>query len=425
MAPLAPGTCAARDAAARLRSDVIASIGRIPSRYQETLTAAANSLAERLATCSRRSRHRSTATRRRSTAITATSTSTTGERDPPERRPLPRRAPARPRRDGDRLPRARRGARPAGRGEAPGRDLAGDDAFRAAVPPRGPARRAALASERGRRLRRRRDRRGRPYIVMEYVPGATLAELEPRGADAGGRAGGRRRAPASHTRTPRGSSTATSSRRTCSCATTGRSRSPTSGSPRRRGDRAHAGRDGARHGRLPLARAGARRGGDRGRRRLLARRRALRAAHRPAAVRVRVAGRSRAKQSGGGDRAGRRARARSAARRRGRRHALARAQPGLPAGLGGRARAGARRRGRADGAARPRRHATSPPQPRLWPALAARCSRVAAVMLGVALATRGGGSSRRRRRGRPSVRPIPRGRERQEQAREDRGVAAS
>jgi hypothetical protein len=51
VATLTPGTCAARDAAARLRSDVIASIGRIPSRYQETLTAAANSLAERLATC--------------------------------------------------------------------------------------------------------------------------------------------------------------------------------------------------------------------------------------------------------------------------------------------------------------------------------------------------------------------------------------
>ena len=51
VATLAPGTCAARDAAARFRSDVIASIDRIPSRYQEPLTAAANSLAERLATC--------------------------------------------------------------------------------------------------------------------------------------------------------------------------------------------------------------------------------------------------------------------------------------------------------------------------------------------------------------------------------------
>lgn len=51
VATLTADTCAARDAAARLRSDVIASIGRIPSRYQEPLTAAANSLAERLAAC--------------------------------------------------------------------------------------------------------------------------------------------------------------------------------------------------------------------------------------------------------------------------------------------------------------------------------------------------------------------------------------
>jgi hypothetical protein len=51
VAALAPGTCAARDAAVRLRSDVIVSIGRIPARYQEPLTSAANALAERLAAC--------------------------------------------------------------------------------------------------------------------------------------------------------------------------------------------------------------------------------------------------------------------------------------------------------------------------------------------------------------------------------------
>ena len=51
MAALTPGTCEARDAAARFRSDVIASIGRVPARYQEPLTSAANTLAERLATC--------------------------------------------------------------------------------------------------------------------------------------------------------------------------------------------------------------------------------------------------------------------------------------------------------------------------------------------------------------------------------------
>ena len=51
VASLTPGTCEARDAAARFRDDVIASIGRIPPRWQEPLTSAANSLAARLATC--------------------------------------------------------------------------------------------------------------------------------------------------------------------------------------------------------------------------------------------------------------------------------------------------------------------------------------------------------------------------------------
>jgi hypothetical protein len=51
VAALTPGTCEARDAAERFRDDVISSIGRVPSRYQEPLTSAANSLAERLATC--------------------------------------------------------------------------------------------------------------------------------------------------------------------------------------------------------------------------------------------------------------------------------------------------------------------------------------------------------------------------------------
>jgi hypothetical protein len=51
VATLTPGTCEARDAAARFRGHVIASIGRIPSRYQEPLMSAANALAERLAAC--------------------------------------------------------------------------------------------------------------------------------------------------------------------------------------------------------------------------------------------------------------------------------------------------------------------------------------------------------------------------------------
>jgi len=54
VAALTPGTCEARDAAVRFRDDVIASIGRIPPRWQEPLTSAANTLAARLATCTER-----------------------------------------------------------------------------------------------------------------------------------------------------------------------------------------------------------------------------------------------------------------------------------------------------------------------------------------------------------------------------------
>ena len=53
VAALAPGSCEARDAAVRFRRDVVATIGRIPTRYQETLTSAANALAERTASCVR------------------------------------------------------------------------------------------------------------------------------------------------------------------------------------------------------------------------------------------------------------------------------------------------------------------------------------------------------------------------------------
>ena len=109
---------------------------------------------------------------------------------------------------------------------------------------------------------------------------------------------------------------------------------------------------------------------------------------------------------------------RSAARRRGRRHALARAQPGLPPGLGGRVRGGARGR------------ATTRPVPlhaptRVAPAHAdgpggsGRPSRqlliVAAIVLGVVLATRGGSSPPPPPR-QTVVRPIPHGADAQQQA---------
>lgn len=51
VAALAPGTCTARDAAARFRDHVLASIGSVPARYRKPLTNAANDLARRLATC--------------------------------------------------------------------------------------------------------------------------------------------------------------------------------------------------------------------------------------------------------------------------------------------------------------------------------------------------------------------------------------
>jgi hypothetical protein len=51
VASLAPESCAARDAAARFRGDVIDSIGRVPARYREPLMSAANDLVERLASC--------------------------------------------------------------------------------------------------------------------------------------------------------------------------------------------------------------------------------------------------------------------------------------------------------------------------------------------------------------------------------------
>jgi hypothetical protein len=51
VAALTPGTCAARDAARRFQADVIASIGRVPARYQEPLSSATNDLTARLAAC--------------------------------------------------------------------------------------------------------------------------------------------------------------------------------------------------------------------------------------------------------------------------------------------------------------------------------------------------------------------------------------
>jgi hypothetical protein len=45
-----PG-CAARDAAVKLQTDVISEIGRIPQRYREQLTSAANDVVSRIPEC--------------------------------------------------------------------------------------------------------------------------------------------------------------------------------------------------------------------------------------------------------------------------------------------------------------------------------------------------------------------------------------
>jgi hypothetical protein len=45
-----PG-CSAHDAAAKLRSDTIAAISRVPARYREQLMSAANDLASRVPAC--------------------------------------------------------------------------------------------------------------------------------------------------------------------------------------------------------------------------------------------------------------------------------------------------------------------------------------------------------------------------------------
>ena len=121
---------------------------------------------------------------------------------------------------------------------------------------------------------------GRPYIVMEYVPGTTFAEL---GHDPAGR-GGRARGPGLPRPRARPRRRARAPRREAAEPAPARGRDGQGrrlrDRARRRDDRAHPGRHGARHGGLPLAGAGARRAGDRGRGRLLARRRALRAARR-------------------------------------------------------------------------------------------------------------------------------------------------
>ena len=109
----------------------------------------------------------------------------------------------------------------------------------------------------------------------------------------------------------------------------------------------------ARHGGVPLTRAGPGRGGDRRGGHLLLRLRPLRVPHRPDALRLRDARGARGQAPGGADHAGARASARDPGGSRGGRHAQPRAESGVPPALGGGARPGAR------GLRSRRRHAAS------------------------------------------------------------------
>ena len=206
---------------------------------------------------------------------------------------LPLAAPRRARGDGRHLRRDRRAARTRGRGEVAGRPLRRRRRDPAALQARGAGRRAHLRRARGDHDLRRR-RLGEPPVHRHGVPLGRVSggAAPPRGRAAAGpgarvaRTGcdrARRRAPA-RDRPPRRQAREPAPER------------PRGGGGRRLRDRergrprlddAHGHR--ARHGRLPLTRAGDRRTGDACERRLRARGRGVRAAERRAAVRERVA----------------------------------------------------------------------------------------------------------------------------------------
>ena len=207
-------TCEARDARHALpqRRDRL-DRPRSRPRYQEPLTSARQHARLEPARDLRRARSRSRqeAHKPPRTGTTRRARMSRIERDDPSQggryrleRPLGHGGMA------TRLPRARRGAAPSGRDQAPRR------APRRATRPSASASCARRGSRRGSRTRTwsavydaGEAEDGRPYIVMEYVPGTTLAELG-RVRAATRRSSSRSRpAAASRTRTPPGSCTGT------------------------------------------------------------------------------------------------------------------------------------------------------------------------------------------------------------------------
>ena len=281
-----------------------------------------------------------------------------------------------------RRPRARRGARPARRGQAARRAARRGRELPRPFRPRGPCRRGVCRIRTSSPCSTSASSDGRPFIVMEHVEGRDArgapAPRRPaaRGRGAGDRAPGLLRARA------RARAGADPSR-------------PEAGEPdraerrddqdRRLRDRAR-GRDDAdrdrhdpRHGRLPRPRAGRGPRGDAGDRPVRARRRALRAPDRRASVGGRVA-------RGAGvtrDRAGAGAAAGRAGRPPRGDRALPRARRSRPTDLRGRGRRPARRPARGGDGRAPRRapracagDAGRPRRgPRCWPG----CSSSASV----------------------------------------------
>ena len=198
-------------------------------------------------------------------------------------------------RDGRRLPRRGRGARPARGDQDPERPARERRAVRRALPPRGEERGRALAPEHRLHLR---PRRGRGHLLhRDGVP----RRPQPQGAR-------RRAGPAADPGRDRGH--APGARSAAVRASQGR-RPPRHQAAQRDGRRGRApegdglrdraggrepddrGRVDHRHGAVPLARAGARHGGRPALRPLLGRHRALRDADRRGAVHGRLAGRDR------------------------------------------------------------------------------------------------------------------------------------